>query len=627
MCGIAGVMDSSGKLNIDLLERMSEVLQHRGPDDRGIYFEKEIGVGLVHRRLSIIDLKSGHQPMKSIDGNLIIVFNGEIYNFKELKKELSECGFNFNTNSDTETILYIYQKYGTEGFNKLNGMFAFGIYDKKEKKLILARDNFGVKPLYYSFTSGGITFASEIKAILQNTEYKAELDYSAFNSFLTYRYNPSPQTLFKNIFKLRPGQYLEFNFNGQYILNDFDKSTPEINKSISEGDAIEEYSALLEKSVNSQLTSDVPVGLLLSGGIDSAVIGYFMKKKYPVKFDSFTIGFPGKGNYNEIEDANNTSYFLNSDQHTKILTKEEYLNFFQNSFYHLEEPVAETTVPALFYLSELASKNVKVVLAGQGADEPLAGYKRYYGESKMSKYQSLLNLLPLNLISEILPRNERLRRASYAAQFTNELERFLAIYTIFTPQQKARLLKEDIKAKMQDEDIELLKPLYSKTDKLEDSLSKILYIDTRMKLSDDLLMFGDKMTMANSLEMRVPYLDKKLVNFLETLPSNYKLKGDKHKYIHKKAAEKWLPPEIINRKKRGFETPMDEWLQGSFAEDAKKIFNSEDSASRNFFNLDFLNEIIDLHKSGKENFLRHIFALLSFEMWYKTFFENYLSHQ
>ena len=624
MCGIAGVIDISGNLNQELLEKMSEVIRHRGPDDKGIYYDKENGVGLVHRRLSIIDLASGHQPMNNIDDTLTIIFNGEIYNYKEIQIELLDSGLKFNTNSDTEVILNTYQKYGIDGFNKLNGMFAFAIYDKKERKVVLVRDNFGVKPLYYSFTSNGITFASEIKAILQNKNYKAELDYTAFNSFLTYRYNPSPQTLFKNIFKLRPGEYLEYYLTGEYKLNSFDKCKPQIDYSIEEQDAIEEYSRLLGNSVNRQLTSDVPVGLFLSGGIDSAILGRFMKENYGTEFNSFTIGFSGEGNYNEINDANITSDLLNSKQHVKTLSKEEYLNFFQRSFYYLEEPVAETTIPALYYLSELASKSVKVVLAGQGADEPLAGYKRYYGESKISKYQTLLNMLPLEFFSEILPRNERIKRASYAAKFTNEIERFLAIYTIFTPAQKLQLLNDDVKEKIQNEDIELLRPLYSRTEALDDSLSKILYIDTRMKLSDDLLMFGDKMTMANSLEMRVPYLDKDLVQYLETLPSNFKLKGSKHKYIHRKAAEKWLPKEIINRRKKGFETPMDKWLQGSFADDAKEIFNDKNSASGNFFNLEFLNKMIDMHKSGKENYLRHIFALLSFEIWYKTFFENYL---
>jgi len=621
MCGIAGVVDTSGNLREEFLHKMADVIKHRGPDDEGFFLDKEAGVGFAHRRLSIIDLNNGHQPMRSYDGSCVITFNGEIYNYKELKSELLNSGFNFSTESDTEVILNIYQKHGIEGFEKLNGIFAFAIYDKKEKKVILARDTFGVKPLYYSFTTSGLTFSSEIKAILQNKNYKLDFDYNAFGSFLTYRYNPSPQTLFKNIFKLKPGEILEFNLTGNYTLKYF-QSTPIVNEKISKDEAAEEYSRLLSKAVKRQLTSDVPVGLFLSGGIDSAAIGYFMNENNYKSFHTYSIGFSGKGNYNELADAKKSADYLNATNDSVELSQNQYLDFFYKSFYYLEEPIAEATIPALYYLSELASKDVKVVLAGQGADEPLAGYKRYYGESKMSKYQPLLNLLPLKMLSGIVPKNERLRRATYASQFENELERFLAIYTIFTPKQKKLLLNENTYKKIKNDATELLEPLYRKTGNLKDSLSKILYIDSRMKLSDDLLLFGDKMTMANSLEMRVPYLDKELVAFIETLPANYKLKGNKHKYIHKKAAGKWLPNEIINRKKRGFETPMDEWLQGSFADDAKKIFNDKHSASRNFFNLKFVNELIDSHKEGRGNYLRHIITLLSFEIWYKTFFEN-----
>lgn len=622
MCGIAGVIDISGNLKPELLHKMADVIKHRGPDDEGFFLDKEAGVGFAHRRLSIIDLKNGHQPMKCFDENYVITFNGEIYNYKELQVHLSNSGLKFNTDSDTEVILNIYKKFGIEGFNKLNGIFAFAIYDKLQKKVILARDTFGVKPLYYSLTTKSLTFASEIKAILQNRNYKPEFDYDAFGSYLTYRYNPSPQTLFKNIYKLKPGEFLEYKFNGEYKLNYFEQSVPKLNQNISEQDAVEEYSRLLSLAVKRQLTSDVPVGLFLSGGIDSAVLGYFMNENNYKGYNSYSVGFSGKGNYNELDDAKITSDYLKVYSTSVSINQNDYLNFFYKSFYYLEEPIAEATIPALYYLSSLASKDVKVVLAGQGADEPLAGYRRYYGESKMSRYQSILNMLPLKMISGIVPRNERLKRAAYASQFDSEIERFLAIYTIFTPEQKKMLLKEDVQSKIKNSDIELLEPLYTRTGNLKDSLSKILYIDTRMKLSDDLLLFGDKMTMANSLEMRVPYLDKELIGFLETLPSKYKLKGNKHKYIHKRAATKWLPKEIIDRKKRGFETPMDEWLQGSFADDAKKIFNEKNSASGNFFRLKYINELIDLHKEGKENYLRHIMALLSFELWHKTFFEN-----
>jgi len=622
MCGIGGVIDTRGNLNESLLEEMSCSIKHRGPDDSGTYFDKHNGVGLIHRRLSIIDLNGGHQPMSDSDEKFFITYNGEIYNYLELQKNLLNEGLKFKTNSDTEVIINIYKKYGIEGFSKLNGIFAFAIYDKENKKVILARDTFGVKPLYYSFTSAGFTFASEIKAILKNKNYKIELDYNSFHSFLTYRYNPSPQTMFKNIFKLNPGQYIQYNLNGDYKKGNYQEYIPTINNKISETDAIEKYSELLNIAVKRQLTSDVPLGLFLSGGVDSAALGYLMKKNIEGDFNSYSIGFDGKGNYNELADAKKTSEFINSNHSDSVLSKEDYLDFFQKSFYYLEEPVAEKTAPALYFLSKLASKDVKVVLAGQGADEPLAGYKRYYGEKQIEKYRTALNFLPLNMISQVLPRNERFKRAAYASKFGNELERFLAIYTIFSPEMKNKLLNEDIKRKMSDVDIELLKPLYMQSKNLNDSLSKILFMDTRMNLADDLLLFGDKMTMANSLEMRVPYLDKELIYFLESLPSDFKLNGSKHKYIHKKAVSKWLPDEIINRKKKGFETPMDEWLQESFADDARDILTSVDSASKNFFKIESIKSMIDLHKSGKENYLRHIFALLSFETWYKTFFEN-----
>ena len=280
------------------------------------------------------------------------------------------------------------------------------------------------------------------------------------------------------------------------------------------------------------------------------------------------------------------------------------------------------TIPALYYVSKLASQHVKVVLAGQGADEPLAGYKRYFGEKQISKYFGLLHALPLQSVARFLPRNERFKRAAFASQFENELERFLAIYSIFTPEQKANLVKKDIASSLTNVNLELIENIYQHTTQLSDSLSKILYIDTRMSLSDNLLLFGDKMSMANSIEMRVPFLDVDLINFLETLPSSLKLKGAVHKYIHKKAVKKWLPDEIIYRKKRGFATPMDQWLQKDFSNVARELFNDNNSACRKYFNIEYIGTMLDKHQSKKENFQRNIFALLSFEIWHKSFFES-----
>lgn len=624
MCGIAGIFNYRTRRSIDpaLIAGMCRTIEHRGPDDEGCYIDQKAGVGLGHRRLSIIDLETGKQPMSNESEDVWIVFNGEIYNFPELKRELQGKGYGFRTTSDTEVIIYMYEEYGEKGFERLNGIFAFAIYDKRKCCLFLVRDHFGVKPLYYMFTEGKMLFGSEIKAILQGASIKKELDFEAFNSFLTFRYNPSPQTLFKDIKKLQPGHFLQVTTEGSVKLNSYWTHIPKTNNSISEGEAVEEYQRLFSNAVHRQIISDVPVGLLLSGGVDSAVIGHLMQENISDKIKTFTIGFPGKGDFNELEDARITAKRIGSEHYELTITQKEYLEFFYKSFWHTEEPIAEPTIPALYYVSRLAGQHLKVVLSGQGADEPLAGYHRYIGVHYISKYASVLQKLPLNIISSLSPRNERLKRAAYVNRFSNELQRILGAYTIFTPLQKESLLLPEVKKQLNNIDESLVESLYSQTSMLKDPLSRILYIDTRMSLPDNLLLFNDKMTMANSLEMRVPFLDIEFVKFVESLPSKLKLNGLKRKYIHKKAIEKWLPKKIIYRKKRGFSTPIDEWLQSDFAKTAKNIFNKKESACRNYFNLNFINRMIDQHQNRKEDFKRHIFLLLSFELWHKAFFEN-----
>lgn len=624
MCGITGIYNYPTKQPIDtsLLIKMSRSIQHRGTDDEGIYIDQESGIGLGHRRLSIIDLSTGNQPMSNAAKNIWIVFNGEIYNFPELKRDLIKKGYEFRTASDTEVIIHMYEEFGDKAFAKLNGIFAFAIYDSRNRWVFLVRDHFGVKPLYYTFTNGKLLFGSEIKSVLQDSTVKKELDYEAFHSFLTFRYNPSPQTLFKNVKKLNPGHYLKITYDGNMELKSYFNSLPETNLDITEEEAINEYQKLLENAVKRQVISDVPVGLLLSGGIDSAAIGYFMRLTNGEKIKTFTIGFEGKGDYNELDDARKSANYLGTEHYDLSISKKTYLDFFLKSFYYTEEPIAQTTIPALYYVSKLASTQLKVVLAGQGADEPLAGYQRYIGEYYISKYSNILKWFPLKTIVNFLPRNERFKRAVFVSQFSSELERFLGIYTVFTPEQKEYLLNREIKKYLLNVDQALFEKSYFQSSKLKDSLSKILYMDTRMHLPDNLLLFGDKMTMANSLEMRVPFLDIELVSFLESLPSSLKLKRSTGKYIHKKAMEKVLPKEIITRKKRPFATPMDEWLQKDLAQSAKKLFNDRDSVCKKFFNIDFVNKIIDEHQKRKENYQRHIFTLLSFEIWYQHFFED-----
>lgn len=624
MCGIAGSVNSA--LSIEDVS----LINHRGPDNISIVKAVVAGndVYLGHTRLSIQDLSdAGNQPMYTACGNYCIVFNGEIYNHLQLREKLSHV--KFRGHSDTETILYYLKEYGIKGVAEFNGIFAFAFLDKLQRKLYLVRDHFGVKPLYYYQNGNCFIFGSEIKIIKNNIAYKRDIDLKALNSFLTLRYNPSPQTLFKNIRKLEASTYLEYNFNGNIAIENYWAKEQRVDYSINEHEAILEYQRLLKQSVERQLLSDVPVGLLLSGGLDSAVLGYLMSEISADKIKTFSIGFQGKGNFNEIEDARMTASFIGSDHHDLFMDKKQYLDFFYKSFLYTEEPIASPTIPALFYVSELASKHVKVVLSGQGADEPMAGYKRYRGEKLISNYQNFLSFLPLPLISRMFPNNSSIERGIYSSQFKDELERFIGIYTIFTPELKAQLFKKDITGMIEEDQKQLFAKNYKLTDPSSDSLSRLLFLDTRSMLPDNLLLFNDKITMANSIENRVPYLDIDLINFIESLPVNLKLRGAKGKYIHRKAAEKWLPKSIIARKKRAFETPISEWFKHELGKSLYDLVENPNSFSEKYFNKEFIKKMISLHMNNKKDYQIHLFILLSLELWYRNFYlqsDNYHKH-
>ncbi len=615
MCGIAG------SINCITEERNLSLIAHRGPDHQALV---ELQVGdhrayMGHTRLSILDLsEAGNQPMFSDCGNYCIIFNGEVYNHLELREKLS--GISFKGHSDTETLLYYLRQFGISAVKEFNGIFAFAFLDIKNERIFLVRDHFGVKPLYYFVKGNKLIFGSELKMILCNEAYSKAINAEALNSFLTLRYNPSPQTLFKDIHKLEPAHYVEFQFNGKWGVSNYWSTTPSVNTSINEQDAIEEYKFLLERAVKRQLLSDVPVGLLLSGGVDSAVLGHLMAKNNASTINTFTIGFKGDGDYNELADAKETAGLLGSNHYELLIEQKEYFDVFYRSFYHTEEPIAEPTIPALYYVSRLASKHLKVVLSGQGADEPMAGYKRYRGEKFLSDYRGLLALAPHGLIRKMFPRNGALDRALYASKFSNELDRFLAIYTLFTPELKRELYKKEI-AHLADSDQKFLfSRSYNNAGKLKGSLSRMLYLDARGMLPDDLLLFNDKIAMANSLENRVPYLDVDLVNFIETLPLDLKLRGKTGKYIHKKAAESWLPATVINRKKRGFLTPIDEWLKGDISGMVNDLVDSPGSLSSEYFNKQQIRQMLELHKTKKRDYQRQLFIILSLELWHKHFY-------
>jgi asparagine synthase (glutamine-hydrolysing) len=620
MCGIAGFVNksSSSEFGEDLLRRMGDLIAHRGPDAEGFLADRANGVGLANRRLSIIDIAGGSQPMANEDESIWITYNGEIYNFRELKNELEARGRKFKTHSDTEVVLRTYEEFGTDAFAKLNGIFAFAIYDKRNKKVVIVRDPFGVKPLYYFENSAKVLFGSEIRSIHADPSVERAVDANALNEFITFRYNPSPNTLFAGVRKLAPGHFVEIMRDGCSQPRSYLPECRPTVSSIDENEAIEEYRRLLSAAVKRQMISDVPLGLFLSGGVDSAAIGRLMMNESDRPISTYTVGFPGKGDFNELADARATVRVLGSEHHELTIGSREYLEFFARSFEVIEEPIAETSVSALYYLSRRAAQDVKVVLAGQGADEPMGGYHRYLGMEYIEKYGPLV--AAAKPFVRFLPRNDRVKQAAYVAGHRTKMDRLMAVYSIYRPEQRKALLSARSANGNQIPD--RLRELASEAGGLPDLLSKMMYIDTRMSLADDLLLFNDKVTMANSLEMRVPFLDLELVAFLETLPANLKVRGTVRKYIHKRAVEAWLPREIIHRKKRGFQTPMDEWLQSDLADAAKQLFEEKDSACRRYFNIGYVNELIEAHRRRRENHQRRLYALLCLELWHRSWIDR-----
>ena len=501
-----------------------------------------------------------------------------------------------------------------------NGIFAFAFLDIPRGKLYLARDHFGVKPLYYHISDNKLIFASELKVLLRSG-VKKSINLAALDSLLTLRYNPSPQTIFENIHKLNPASYLSYDIvKHEWKKTEYRKPKYNINTTISETEAAEEWNRLFEAAIKKQLLSDVPVGLFLSGGLDSALVGKIMSKYVNYPINTFTVGFKGEGNYNELEDAKITADLIGSDHSAEFISQDQYLDYFRQSFFHTEEPIAEPTIPALFHVAKMASRKVKVVLSGQGADEPMAGYKRYYGEHLISKYAPLLRIIPYNLARQFLKSNESFQRGIYSLQFKNELERFLAIYQIFTPDLKNSIYNREVIPQVDTQTYQLFEKFYKEVEGKSDSLNQLLYLDTRVMLPDNLLLFNDKMTMAHSIENRVPFLDKDLVSFVESLPVKYKLHGKTRKYLEKQAAKKWLPEEVIHRKKRGFETPIVDWFRNELFDELTTLFNDPDSMASQYFNRESLMRLLQQHKEGKRNLGKQIFILYSLELWYKNFF-------
>jgi asparagine synthase (glutamine-hydrolysing) len=625
MCGICGIFNFKGhSVDRDLLERMTERIRHRGPDGDGFFVSGPIG--LANRRLSIIDLAGGWQPQSNEDDSIQVVFNGEIYNFIELREELQQKGHVFKTRSDTEVIVHGYEEWGDNCTNRFNGIFAFALWDSKSRRMLIARDHLGVKPLYYVQVGERLLFASEIKALLTDPQCPREVDLQALSQLFTLRYVPSPGTLFSGIKKLPPAHRMIVQSDGIRI-DRYWKSVPRIRRAINEQSLTEEYQALVEDAVRLQMRSDVPVGLFLSSGVDSGALLAIMSKFSNQPVRTFTIGFEQGEASNETVDARAMAKMFGSEHSEMVLGHHDYEKYYERYMWDLEEPVGNETAAAFYFVARITSQHVKVALTGQGADEPWAGYDRYLGMRISEFYSRLPQALTKTLLGKIGERwvkNEVLKRGLGSLHEKDVLTRMVNVYSFFSSSMKSQLFKPWVKDQISCDGQEAklaLQQLQSEVADL-DPLTQILYMDTRTNLPDDLLMVGDKTSMANSLEVRVPFLDYRLIEFIETLPPNLKLRGLNGKYLHKKAMEKWLPKEIVYRKKKGFANPIGEWLRTSMRQFVRNALLSESAAVNRYFSPDFIKETLEKHEQNQEQHRRHIYLLLSFELWHQQFISS-----
>lgn len=607
MCGFCGFIDKLEKKKKNkIIKEMALRIVHRGPDSDGYYVDDNVALGF--RRLSIIDLKGGNQPIYNEDGNIAVMLNGEIYNFQELREILKKCGHEFKTKSDTEVIVHGYEEYGEEIFNKLRGMFAIIIYDIKSKKLIGARDYFGIKPFYYYDDGETFMFASEIKSFLSHPNFKKELDEKVLKLYLSYGTNHMEETFFKNTKKLKPGNYLVFQ-NGELEVNNYFKAQYDKKEN-----TYEYYQELVESTLKSSIEyhqiSDVEVGSYLSGGVDSS---YVVSEAKPNK--TFTVGFDGKG-FSEIQYAKDLSNHFNIQHYSKVISGDEFFDILPTVQYHLDEPSANVSAVPLYFLSKLAREQVKVVLSGEGADEMFGGYNEYLVSKKEQMYLNMPHFIRATIAGTIkhLP---YFKGQHTLIKYGKNLEkRYYNKTEMFLPDEVNSILKEKYQNDLSPFD--LCKSYHDEVKDKDDVLRK-MYIDLNFWLPNDILLKADKMSMANSIELRVPFLDKEVWNLSKEIPTKYFVRNGETKEIFRSVAHKCIPEEWAKRKKLGFPVPFGKWIkEEKYYQKVRKLF--DENFVSEFFNKEKINLLLDNHFKGVEVNGKKIYVIYSFLIWYKRFF-------
>jgi len=617
MCGIAGIASLNGRpVDVDEARVMCRALVHRGPDDEGVYLGRGVALGM--RRLSIIDLATGDQPIRNEDGTVWVVFNGEIYNFAELRAELEGRGHAFYTSGDTETIVHLYEEYGTRCVDHLRGMFAFALWDDRRQQLLLARDRVGIKPLYYTEVGGRLLFASEVKALLQAPDVPGTVNWRAVNHLFTFVCTPLDESIIEGVHKLPPGHRLIATpGRAPRIERYWDLHfVPERGR--SEEYFVERLRELLEESVRLHLVSDVPLGAFLSGGIDSSSVVATMAQRVSTPVKTFSIGFT-EAKFSEVEYARLVAGRFATEHHELIL-EPDVLDILDELARYLDEPFGDPSAIPTYMVSKLASEHVKVVLSGDGGDELFAGYDRYVVEARERRVE-----LPpvarrlLGLAADLMP--DGMRGRNFLGHFSLAgAARYLDALTLFRHDAKRRLFRPEILEVFANDDPwrDALGFIASAPDHW---LSALQYLDIKTYLPLDILTKVDRMSMAHSLEARVPLLDHKLIEFAATIPPELQLRGGATKYIFKRAMRSILPSEIIDRPKRGFAVPLAGWFRGPSAAFLRDLLLSARSRQRGIFNADAIERLIARQASGRALDWQ-LWMLVSFEMWFRTFLDG-----
>jgi asparagine synthase (glutamine-hydrolysing) len=605
---------------------MISALAHRGPDGNGAYISGPIGLG--HTRLSIIDLSTGGQPISNEDGTVWVVYNGEIYNFPQLRQELLARGHHFRSTTDTEVIVHLYEEYGVKSLSLLRGMFAFALWDEKDKTLLLARDRVGIKPVYYTDTGRALIFGSEIKALLVNREVKCQIEPQSIDQFLTHLCLPGKETLWKGIYKLEPGCYLLAR-NGELKVGQYwDLKFEQSDRWKSFDDAADELYHLTKKTVRDHMISDVPIGFLLSGGVDSTIVLSCARTETSKKISTFTVGFDNAHFEDERPYARLAADCFETEHHEITITPQDFWGFLPSLVRAMEEPICDPPAVSLHYISKLARQHVKVLLSGEGGDEAFGGYHDYRNFLAIEKVKSALPALdrPFSALLGAADKFAALRKvAKFSPYFVTAPQdyyysRASSPFSFFNRNKKALYTPSLYTAVSRDRSVQIIRDLFHNVSG-QPLLNRLQYIDIKTLLPDDLLIKADRITMGNSLELRVPFLDHELLEFAASLPPDYRVKGLKTKRILKKAFGERIPKEIIRRKKAGFPIPIERWIQHELKDQVRQILLSKKSLDRGYFQKSGIENLLALGDQGKP-VAKEIFALLTLELLLIQFTDN-----